>query len=199
MLEVTVTNLDEMVDDAQRAAKAYPEAARIALNAGARKLARESSASIRKTLAFNPRELWSAANPLGGKITTLLASSATLQASVRGTDSPTPLSRFATNESSRTTPRVKVAPGKLVTMRRAFFLTFGNGARGLAIRLKPGERLINHRGPTYPLKSDPNVLILYAPSVDQALATAASGLLKEAADTTANEFVRQFNRLTKNG
>lgn len=178
------------------------EAGRMAVNDGARFLARESSREIRKSLAFDPKELWSAANPVGGKISTLLASPKTLVARVKGQDKPTLLGRFATNfgKGRKIIPRVRVKPGSNKEVsKRAFFLSFKNGARGLAIRLKKGERLLNHRGPTYPLRGDPNVLVLYAPSVDQALQTAGADLLDRAADVCSDSFVRNFNRLNKNG
>lgn len=199
MIQIEVVNLGKHVDEFAKAPAAATEAARIAINDGARYLARESSASIRKTLAFNPRELWSAANPKAGKVSTLLASSKSLEAVVRGADDPTLLGRFATNPGARRTPpKVKVSPGQLKEMRRAFFLKFRNGAVGLAIRLKKGERLLNHRGPTYPLRGDPNALVLYAPSVDQALATAAPDILDATAERVRDEFLRQFDRLTNN-
>lgn len=200
MIQVEVVNLREFADEFARYPEASKDAARIAINDGAKFLARKSSDSIRKTLAFNPRELWSAANPKAGKISTFLASSRSLEATVRGADSPTLLGRFATNFATRgrVTPRVKVGAGQLKVMRRAFFLRFGNGGQGLAIRLKKGERLLNHRGPTYPLKGDPNALVLYAPSVDQALATAAPDLLDATAERVRTEFLRQLDRLTNN-
>lgn len=199
MIEQRVVRLAEFQAALREAPGKAIEAARIALNGGAKRLASESSKAIRESLAFNARELYSPANPLGGKIAVRLASNKTLEARVTGSDRPTLLSRFATNLATRrANPRVRVNPGRTKELERGFFLRFPNGTIGLAIRLKPGERIVNRRlGNAYPLKGSPGAFVLFGPSVEQALGRAAPDKLDDVEAFVNAEFDRQFVRLLR--
>jgi hypothetical protein len=196
-LEVEVRGLEDFEAYFAKAPEATVEAARRAINAGARRLASKASEQIRKDVAFRPCELYSPRNT--GKITVAPASSESLEARVRGAGSPTLLAKFATNAPSGAArrglkPRVKVDPGKTVTLNRGFFVRFKNGVVGIAVRLKPGERLVNKKGAGYPLRrGDSGAYILYSVEVDQALAVAGQDRLDEVADFVRAEFFRQLD------
>jgi hypothetical protein len=66
---------------------------------------------------------------------------------------------------------------------------------GLAIRLKPGERLRNKREQRA-VRLDDNVYLLYGPSVDQVFRDVAVTDTPQVIDKIASEFFRQFFRLT---
>lgn len=68
---------------------------------------------------------------------------------------------------------------------------------GLAVRLKPGERLRNKREQRA-VRLDDNVYLLYGPSVDQVFRDVAVTDTPPVLDKIASEFFRQFFRLTGN-
>lgn len=197
MLEIDVAGLEEFEAAFAKAPEKAVQAARRAINAGAKRLATRASAQIRQDVAFKARELYSPGNT--GKITVDFASGAKLEARVRGADRPTLLSKFAVNAPRGKprrglAPKVKVSPGNTVELERGFFVRFKNGTVGIAVRLKPGERLRNKKTAGYPLRrGDPNTYVLYSVEVDQALKMAGSDRLDEVADFIRAEFARQFN------
>lgn len=130
-----------------------------------------------------------------------------LEAVIAGRDRPTSLARFApgaTPENSRRRPiRVKVSKGGSGVVfnsdRRkasAFLLRLKNGNIGLAIRLKPGERLQNS---DKAVRLQDNVYLLYGPSVDQVMQGVSEDLAPEIQETVASKFFRQFARLSTRG
>lgn len=201
MLEIEVVSLKGFEDEFAKAPKAATQAARFAINAGARKLASASSKQIRGSITFGARELYSPANPKAGKISVLLASDSSLEARVRGADRPTLLSRFAVNRPTgkrKIVPRVRVSPRKTAELARSWFMRFPNGQVGIAVRLKPGETMRNRKlGNAYPLKGSPNAFVLFGPSVEQALGQAAPDNLRAVEKLVNDEFLRQFTRLSK--
>lgn len=126
-----------------------------------------------------------------------------LEAAIGGRQTPTSLARFTgrrTATRGRSSIKVQIHPGRSVELQRAFLITLRNGNLGLAIRLKPGEVLHNSIGAKL-ITSGPlaGVALLYGPSVDQVFRTVAVDISPPVLDALATEFLRQFDRLSKDG
>lgn len=132
------------------------------------------------------------------------ASPTRLIASVVGRQRPTSLARFATSgvvgSKGGITVRVK---GGSKLMKDAFLVRLNQGAGitddgynvGLAIRLKPGMT-INKKDTSRMVHLGKDVVLLYAPSVDQILNNeVADAETPEVVDAIATEFFRQYARL----
>jgi hypothetical protein len=132
-----------------------------------------------------------------------------LEAVIRARGRPTSLARFV---QGAPTPgegvTVQVAPGKAKFMRRAFLIKLRAGSdaietrfnMGLAIRLRPGERLENKKNV---VQLQRNLYILYGPSVSQVfMANDGTGVAKDlepqVLDEMETEFLRQFEREMRN-
>lgn len=121
---------------------------------------------------------------------------------------PTSLARFAKESLSgkRSSPGVHVqvkASGGLKFMASAFLIRLRAGATlsdenfnvGLAIRLKPGQTVINKREQSG-VQLSHNLYLLYGPSVDQVFREVASEHTEPVLDLVESEFFRQFARLS---
>lgn len=123
-----------------------------------------------------------------------------LEGVITGRDRATSLARFAPGQTPQNNRgrgvTVAVKRGKAKHLKRAFLVTLNNGNIGLAVRLKPGETL---RNKTYgkPVMLGKNLYLLYAPSVDQVFSTVAENALPMLGESVANEFYRNFARLTR--
>lgn len=128
-----------------------------------------------------------------------------LQGVVAGRDRPTSLARFATAGAAapgrKWTPveGIEVHRGNFTQTRRAYLIplragTTMGGNVGLAVRLRPGERVQNIRE-FDPIEIYPDVYILYGPSVDQVFQGVAHDILPEVNSALEVEFERQFLRL----
>ena len=122
------------------------------------------------------------------------------QAIITGRDRPTSLARFApgaTPASSRIGGVVvEVKRGKRRRLEKAFIVNLKNGNRGLAVRVKDGEKLDNSTGAVLLGR---NLYLLYGPSVDQVFRTVRDDVAPDIKTQLALEFFRQFARLTRNG
>jgi hypothetical protein len=120
---------------------------------------------------------------------------------------PTSLARFAQGQAF-TTPqrrgyvRVRVHAGKVI--RRAFFVRLRRGRDtsdgfnlGLAIRLKPGERLQGRKLGGSGVQLAPNLYLLYGPSVDQVFREAGPDAVIGVLPDLEREYRRQFVRLSR--
>jgi hypothetical protein len=133
-----------------------------------------------------------------------------LEAIVRGRFQPTSLARFTRQRPQRGRParkrrgaatrrglQVTIQPGRSVTLPNAFLLNLRGGNVGLAVRVRPGERLKNTRGAkiitTGRLKG---LALLYGPSVEQVFRTVAADVREPVARAVEIEFRRQFARLS---
>lgn len=130
------------------------------------------------------------------------ATSGSLSATITARGRPTSLSRFV-----RGTPKVgtagvhvEVAPGKARFMKRAFLIKLPQGSAsietkynsGLAIRLRPGERLANKVSSR---KVASGLYLLYGPSVDQVFRSrdgtgVATDMIPEIEQDLTTEFFR---------
>lgn len=122
-----------------------------------------------------------------------------LEAVITGRHRPTMLARFATSGTpgGKNGVRVEVAPGFAKFMRRAFLIRLpaGRGGSvetksnmGLAIRLKPGERIENKKKMVQIGKGGP--YLLFGPSVDQIAATVFGEVSPETSEYLSTEFAR---------
>lgn len=96
---------------------------------------------------------------------------------------------------------VEVAPGKARLMKKAFVIPLKRGNAftdtkynlGLAIRLKPGERLQNK---TFAKRVESGLYLLYGPSVAQIFrANSGEGVANDMAPGVANDLSAEFLRL----
>lgn len=96
---------------------------------------------------------------------------------------------------------VEVAPGKARMMKKAFVIPLRRGNEftdtkynlGLAIRLRPGERLQNK---TFARRIESGLYLLYGPSVSQIFrANDGSGVATDMAPEVANKLSDEFLRL----
>lgn len=121
------------------------------------------------------------------------ATPTSLEAAIAGRDRPTSLARFAPGQDIASTRGkkiiIQVKRGVTRVIKRGFMVNLKNGNRGLAIRLKPGEK---PTGTTKAVLLDNNVYLLYGPSVDQVLGTIAQSEMPALMDMVASEFSRQF-------
>lgn len=123
-----------------------------------------------------------------------------LEAVITARDRPTSLARFAPGQTPESTRKggvsVQVKRGKTTRLKKAFMVRLRNGNIGLAVRLKPGESLVN-RYSMKPIMLGKNLYLLYGPSVDQVFQTVAEESLPEIGDMVSKEFYRQFARLSR--
>lgn len=124
-----------------------------------------------------------------------------LEAVIKGRDRPTSLARFATrqNASKEATRRgvtVRVKSGQSKYLKGAWLVELNNGNLGLAVRVKPGER-INNKTKASSVQLSPNVYLLYGPSVDQVFSGVAGDNAGRIGDMVADQFLRQLARLTR--
>jgi len=137
-----------------------------------------------------------------------LATEADLTAIVSARFRPTSLARFATGNQTiqgarrRGGIRVSVNPGGAKFLRRAFFVRLRRGRDtsdgfnlGLAVRLRPGERLKGRRKGGAGVMLDENVALLYGPSVDQVFRDVSTTESPRFAELLEREFLRQWVRL----
>lgn len=124
-----------------------------------------------------------------------------LEAVVKGRDRATSLSRFALRQSAKqqATRRgvtVRVKKGQTKHLKGAWLVELNNGNLGLAVRVKPGERILN-KTKSSSVQLAPNVYLLYGPSVDQVFSGVAGDNSGRIGDMVANQFLRQVARLTR--
>jgi hypothetical protein len=121
-----------------------------------------------------------------------------LEARITARQRPTSLASFSTGTvGGKNGVTVQVAPGFAKLMKRAFLVRLRVGSLpldtrsnlGLAIRLKPGERVDNKRV-MIPLRKGSNVYLLYGPSVDQVFRSVAGEVAPDAAEFLESEFLR---------
>jgi len=170
--------------------------ARMAINTTTKRSRTLASRRMREQVAWSASYL---SDKDGRLAITQPATDNNLEARITGRFRPTSLARFAVG-SGRGGVRVRVKPGSSDTLGRAFFMRLRAGRApietksnlGLAIRLKPGERIANkHRM----IQVSGNLYLLYGVSVDQVFRTVSEDITPEAADMLQAEFLRLSERL----
>lgn len=129
-----------------------------------------------------------------------------LEAIVFARQRPTSLARFSGGGTvGKAGVRVNVARGVTRDMRRAFLLRLPQGSGpvtdeafnlGLAIRLKPGESIIHKKQMAAVPLGTGGLYLLYGPSVEQVFSTVSQDVSPLVAAEMAEQFIRQFNRLS---
>lgn len=171
-----------------------------AINTTTRRERTASAREIGRQVNFPPGYLGKS----GGRLSiTKMARRGDLEAEITGRHRPTSLARFATRGTPKSTRRqggvsVAVKRGREQFMHRAFLMHLKAGAAGietksnlgLAIRLKPGERLRNKQVMAKKIGSDPTLYLLYGPSVDQVFDDVAEDHAPKVADFLETEFLR---------
>lgn len=128
------------------------------------------------------------------------ASNDDLEGVISGRQRATSLARFSKDRNPASARKkggvnVEVKPGEAKFMKGAFLVKLKRGSEktdtqfnlGLAIRLKPGERI---RNKTQMQQLDHNVYLLYGPSVDQVFRTVREDVAPDAESFLATEFRR---------
>lgn len=191
-IEIDLSDVRDLSDYFAKAPEAARKSARLALNQVAERTGlKKARALMREQVAFPPGYL---EDPTRFRITKY-AQETDLEAVVGGRTEPTSLARFARFGATKGGALVTVKPGRPRRMKRAFLVNLKNGNKGLALRLAPGEELVNRK---LPAKSfGPGVVLLYGPSVDQVFRTVSADVAPEALDRLSEEFLRQFVRLSR--
>ena len=173
-----------------------------ALNTTAKRQRTEAARRVRRQVSFPANYL----SPTGNRprlYVSKQANPASLQTRITGRFRPTSLTRFLLNRPSPRDRRavLQVAPGRRTVIPRAFLIPLRQGNvrtdekfnRGLAIRLRPGERLYNkHRA----VRLRGNLYLLYGPSVQQVLLdNSGDGVFTRLERPTADFLESEFLRL----
>lgn len=131
------------------------------------------------------------------------ASPGKLEAAITARGRPTSLARFVQGSPgfNKAGLNLEVRPGQASYMRRAFLIKLNSGSgqtdtqfnAGLAIRLKPGERIENK---VRQVQLSKNLYLLYGPSVQQVfLDNQGTGVAEDIAGETLVQLEREFLRL----
>lgn len=133
------------------------------------------------------------------------ATNASLEAVITGRKRATSLARFT---SARTINQkggvsVRVSRGRTTYRKQAWLVRLKKGASldednyniGLAVRLRPGEKL-NKKTVHQSWLVAGQVALLYGPSVDQVFQEVAGDVVDPISEMVQDEFFRQFARLT---
>ena len=171
------------------------------LNRTARDTRAIAARKIGEQLAIPRRQL----GPGAGRLTvTRRATPGSLRAVITARSRPTSLARFVRNPTTRRGAilSVQVKPGRTRQLRRAFLIRLRRGTSltetqfnlGLAIRLRPGERISNK---IQQIQISRGLYLLYGPSIQQVfLDNELQGVAADIAGPTAvrleAEFLRQL-------
>ena len=204
-VEIDVSGLAQISNYMALAPRSARTAARLALNTTAdRKAVIGLRAAMEEQVAF-PKGYLNDPRRFG---VTQRATDGNLEAVVTARSRPTSLARFASNAAiignrrAASTLTVRVNPGRRRALSQAFLIRLragqgpvqdGNFNLGLAVRLRKGE-VISNKVRMVPFGG--GLYLLYGPSVDQVFRGVASESGPEIADFFAQEFFRQFVRLT---
>ena len=166
------------------------------------KVARDQRAEAARRITDQVNLPKSYVSPAGGRlVVSQQAQKESLEARITARGRPTSLARFSRGTPGKAGVTVEVKPGQASFMRRAFLIRLPQGSTltdsrfnlGLAIRLRPGERLQNK---VRQVKLDKGLYLLYGPSVQQVfLNNEGKGVAADLADPTADYLEAEFTRL----
>lgn len=170
-----------------------------ALNRTARDARADAARRIGEQIAIPRRQL----GPGAGRLTiTRRATPGSLRAVITARSRPTSLARFVRNPTTRrgATLSVQVRPGQTRQLRRAFLIRLRRGTAltdtqhnlGLAIRLRPGERISNK---IQQIQISQGLYLLYGPSIQQVfLDNELQGVANDIARPTVIKLEAEFLR-----
>ena len=166
------------------------------------KVARDQRAEAARRITDQINIPKSYVSPSGGRlVVSQQAQRTSLEARITARGRPTSLARFSKGSPGKAGVTVEVKPGQTSYMRRAFLIRLPQGSTltdsrfnlGLAIRLRPGERLDNK---VRQVKLDKGLYLLYGPSVQQVfLDNSGKGVADDLAKPTADYLEAEFARL----
>lgn len=169
-----------------------------AINKVARDQRVEAARRIRDQVNLPSRSL----GPSAGNLTVAQkATRSKLEARIRARGRPTSLARFSRGQPGKAGTTVEVKPGQARFMRRAFLIRLPQGSTitetrfnlGLAIRLRPGEKLNNKIRQVQLAK---NLVLLYGPSIQQVfLDNQERGVARDIEEPTADKLEAEILRL----
>ncbi len=205
MIDLELRRLPEV----ERYFLSLPAAARasaaLAINASAKWAARDASRRIRLQVALPRNYIGDASNPDAKLRIRKTATGADLEAVLSAAQRPVSLARFVAGNTpigrNRGQVHLRVKPGRSTTIPGAFLIRLPAGQRfdethfnlGLALRLKPGERVRNKHTMQAIAKG---LVLLYGPSIDQIFQTVREDIAPGTAQQAVSEFLRQFARRT---
>lgn len=174
-------------------------AAQQAVNKTVRRTRTDASRRIRREVNFPARYLDD--QERGNLYISKRATEDDIEARITGRFRPTSLARFVKSgrpggAGKRPTPvTLQVEPGLAKRSRRMFLIKLRRGTAdiaegfnlGLAIRLKPGERVENKKKM---IQVSKGLYLLYGPSVNQVFANVAEDVAPDAAEYLEAEFTR---------
>lgn len=200
MTYIVATEGLEALDDLADLDEVIVQKARMAVNKTADWSRTRGSEAIRSEVALSASYL----NGVDGRGRQRLgvskrATDGSLEAAITGRFEPTSLARFVVGSKTpnRRGPSIMVEPGKVrkPNTQRTFLMRLrsGNsgdlGNLGLAIRLKPGERV--RRKKEQILKEiGKGLYLLYGPSVDQVFRAVADQIAPDSGEYLEREFLR---------
>lgn len=204
MIEIQLRGLETVEKFYATMPERTDKALRLAVNAaslhGARMAKKQMLAEVNRTSAYigNPKNI-------NAKLAIVkTARAGDLESIVRAQHRPASLAGFSDSPVSFGRPkapiRVRVGRSKTVEMKRAFFIRLKRGAAlsednynlGIAMRLKPGEKVNNKN---VHVSGNSRYAVLYGPSVEQMFNRITPEITDEVLDYAEREFLRQFERL----
>lgn len=190
-----IVGIPEFEKYLQRTKKNIEEAARLAINTTARDTYSELKKKIRGNVNLSNAYLEGRDYFAPRLQITQLAKNNELEAVIKGRQRATSLMRF---EARKIEGGFTVKVGKRTRIiKKAFEVKFKNGNRGLAIRVKKGERIRRKREASRPFASSKtsDAYLLYGPSVQQVVTRVTPELIPGIQRKLAAEFRRQLVRL----
>lgn len=206
MIDINLRDFERLAQYFERQPEVADQAARLAVNYAIRRAATASRRGMREQIDFKSAYLGSPNDKNAPLRFVKFAKPGDNEAIIGARPRATSMARFAVSpvqfgRQSRPV-RVRVKKGRTRVLKKAFFVRLRRGAAltqdnfnlGLAVRLKPGERIENKRAGGFQV--GPGLGILYAPSVQQVF----DGVAAEVAETITidleAEFLRQYRRLS---
>ena len=200
VFRVDVTGLEDLAEFRTLGPRTAQAASR-AINTVARKQRTTAARRIGDQIAL-PRSLL---GPNKGRLyISQFSTPSNLVARITARSKPTSLARFVKGARKRGRGvSIEIKPGRLKRIQRAFILKLRSGAQltetkfnlGLAVRLRPGERIQNKRKF---LNSSSNLYLLYGPSVQQVfLSEDGTGVARDLERSTADTLQTEFLRLLR--
>lgn len=211
MIDIETHGLKDFDRLLQRMGGNVVTAARQSVNEAAVFARRVGSREIRDQINFKAGYLDGRGNANARLAVTRQARDADLEAVVTGRDRPTSLARFRVGAfiprgrgARKRAVRVRVsASGGPKTIRDAFYIRLRQGAaavtddqynEGIAIRLKPGERISNKRAMS---SIGGGLYVLYGPSVGQVYRTVAPRTVDAVGLRMQDRFTHNLQRLLR--
>lgn len=192
---VYIEGFSETIQDVSELPGRVKRAALRAVNRATQRARTEANRKMREQIAWT-------ASYLNDKLSIKLATGETLEGVVGAVFRPTSLARFASGSKTPWTKpmslhvdaaRYKPTKGAMLFVplkAGSGPITEDNRNIGLAIRLKPGEKLTGK----YNMKPfSKGLYLLYGPSSAQVFYTVAQDIMPDVADFLGDEFTRQMN------